>query len=297
VRLLNSVKDGDFQAPVALVEAKKTANMVFTRAVHLAKMINALRTGRVEKFIDMFHRSVGVSRSKRRSLVKKYQHERGRDPSGAASNLWLEATYGWTPFISEVRSATSVVLDLIEEDGAKLGRAYAKDSVDHATKVISDASDWRNTIHTLTDRTERAVWYWKPNEGYWPGRFGLLNPLEVVWELVPFSFVADWFLPIGDFLSTLDVPFRVSHVKGSYGSRQYTRVHVSSKIRPNIVLPSTSSYTGSGATSFYLLDIKRTSMVSIPKAHLSELLIDPSLGTKRMISGIALLRQQASRLR
>jgi hypothetical protein len=29
---------------------------------------------------------------------------------------------------------------------------------------------------------------------------GLLNPLQVAWELVPFSFVVDWILPIGSFL-------------------------------------------------------------------------------------------------
>lgn len=33
---------------------------------------------------------------------------------------------------------------------------------------------------------------------------GLTNPLEVTWELLPFSFVADWFLPIGDYVSILD---------------------------------------------------------------------------------------------
>lgn len=30
---------------------------------------------------------------------------------------------------------------------------------------------------------------------------GLLDPEVVAWELVPFSFVADWALPIGDYLS------------------------------------------------------------------------------------------------
>jgi hypothetical protein len=33
--------------------------------------------------------------------------------------------------------------------------------------------------------------------------FGLTNPLTVAWELVPFSFVADWFLPIGQALQDL----------------------------------------------------------------------------------------------
>jgi hypothetical protein len=32
------------------------------------------------------------------------------------------------------------------------------------------------------------------------GLSGLKDPLSVAWELLPYSFVADWFIPIGDFL-------------------------------------------------------------------------------------------------
>lgn len=35
-------------------------------------------------------------------------------------------------------------------------------------------------------------------------QLGLTNPAEVAWEVVPFSFVIDWFIPVGNFLSSLD---------------------------------------------------------------------------------------------
>lgn len=31
--------------------------------------------------------------------------------------------------------------------------------------------------------------------------FGLINPLEILWEVTPWSFVIDWFLPVGDWIS------------------------------------------------------------------------------------------------
>jgi len=34
-------------------------------------------------------------------------------------------------------------------------------------------------------------------------RWGLINPATVVWELVPFSFVVDWFAPVGNTLDAL----------------------------------------------------------------------------------------------
>lgn len=33
--------------------------------------------------------------------------------------------------------------------------------------------------------------------------FGLTNPMETAWELTPWSFVVDWFLPLGEYLSSL----------------------------------------------------------------------------------------------
>lgn len=34
-------------------------------------------------------------------------------------------------------------------------------------------------------------------------QMGLLNPLSVAWELTPFSFVVDWFIPIGTYVNSL----------------------------------------------------------------------------------------------
>lgn len=34
------------------------------------------------------------------------------------------------------------------------------------------------------------------------GDFGLLNPAAIAWEIVPFSFVVDWFYPVGSYLNS-----------------------------------------------------------------------------------------------
>lgn len=34
-------------------------------------------------------------------------------------------------------------------------------------------------------------------------QYGLNNPSLIAWELVPYSFVVDWFLPVGDYLERL----------------------------------------------------------------------------------------------
>jgi len=43
---------------------------------------------------------------------------------------------------------------------------------------------------------------------------GISNPLLLAWELVPYSFVVDWFLPVGNYLGTLDATLGVTFNQG-----------------------------------------------------------------------------------
>ena len=43
---------------------------------------------------------------------------------------------------------------------------------------------------------------------------GLVNPLEIAWERVPYSFVVDWLLPIGNWLSALSGSFGFTFIHG-----------------------------------------------------------------------------------
>lgn len=45
-------------------------------------------------------------------------------------------------------------------------------------------------------------------------QLGLTNPLSVAWELVPLSFVVDWFLPVGNYVQSLVPPQGVNYVSG-----------------------------------------------------------------------------------
>lgn len=44
---------------------------------------------------------------------------------------------------------------------------------------------------------------------------GITNPIEVAWELLSFSFVADWFLSVGDWCSALDATLPFTFIGGS----------------------------------------------------------------------------------
>ena len=52
---------------------------------------------------------------------------------------------------------------------------------------------------------------------------GLINPVELAWELLPYSFVVDWFLPIGPWISALTADVGFTFVTGGQ-SRKTTMV-------------------------------------------------------------------------
>lgn len=54
------------------------------------------------------------------------------------------------------------------------------------------------------------------------GQTGFTNPVNLTWELLPYSFVVDWFLPIGPYLETLSAWGGLVFVDGfqtDYGKR------------------------------------------------------------------------------
>jgi hypothetical protein len=47
---------------------------------------------------------------------------------------------------------------------------------------------------------------------------GLTNPLEIVWELLPYSFVLDWLVPVGRYLSVLDADMGLQFLDGYWST-------------------------------------------------------------------------------
>jgi len=63
---------------------------------------------------------------------------------------------------------------------------------------------------------------------YQLNRYGVANPLSLLWELTTLSFVVDWFTGIGDFLDSLTASFGLSYLWGyetRYVRGQFTVLH------------------------------------------------------------------------
>lgn len=139
-----------------------------------------------------------------------------RNGLSVASDGWLTYKYGWKPLFSDLVAFGQLALNFDEEYSAYLS-GVAKPKKERTTVRASSAC--RNVPFTgsgsiVEGSHTQAVtidWTIQPSaevltkSQYLRRRLGL-SPLDIAsaaWELVPYSFVVDWFLPIGSFLQDI----------------------------------------------------------------------------------------------
>lgn len=141
------------------------------------------------------------------------------------SDVWLEFSFGWKPLIQDIYSAVDHLQNPIKSIRPK-GTAW----MPHSGKTEQGSQkDWYNQGWTMQSILGRkfskqgcTVTISNPNQ-YLANRLGLVNPAEVAWELIPFSFVVDWFVNVGEFLSqgTDFLGLEVTNPWSVYGTTGY----------------------------------------------------------------------------
>lgn len=119
---------------------------------------------------------------------------------------------------------------------------------------------------------------------------GLINPASIAWDLVPYSFVFDWLLPIGDILRGYESELGLQFISGYISQR--TTANVTTTVTPY----DTGSFRGSGtSTTDETFRFTRTGLTSFPM---------PSMYIKKNwastwhgAEALALLSQTSPRLR
>jgi len=132
----------------------------------------------------------------------------------AVHGLWLEYSFGWLPLMADIASAKKALEHLFEREYVRkitgsaidqylLSQSYANaqnpDSAAYKCSVSTSDSvreqlqvRYYGACHIQTITTAKhqlAIWGFEPNEF-----------LPTVWELLPWSFLVDYFLSIGDML-------------------------------------------------------------------------------------------------
>lgn len=188
-RLVGQVRDHDFNLGTFLGEGRESIKMIADTAYKLASAARSLRKGNVAAAAKHLGVPLKKGSSGRRSLSLG-------DSEQALSNAWLELQYGWKPLLKDTQSAAEAMANLLNKP---MKRRFSSSGSARNSGTTLGGGLFLTKSESVTRKRYTVVL----REDYSPiASLGLLDPEVVTWELVPFSFVADWFLPIGTFLET-----------------------------------------------------------------------------------------------
>jgi hypothetical protein len=221
-KLLEKLKDSSVNLAQAYAEREETAKTIANTVTTLAKSYSALRRG---NFKDAAV-ALGLASKSSKRAGRKFVTEYKSNVTSGAANGWLALQYGWKPLLDDVHGAATALAkaNLAGENGNTVfatasGNAREKfDTRDKITYVIP--SDYSGSDVVTRSRTASIVVraqcrYARSSPPVSDlASLGITNPALLAWELIPYSFVVDWFLPVGNWLSSLDATVGLSFQSG-----------------------------------------------------------------------------------
>lgn len=137
-----------------------------------------------------------------------------------ASGLWLELTFGWRPLLVDVQRSMAVLSQEFPTERVKASAKTSYVARDPRGGAIGDVID---VALGVTARVSADVEITNPNL-LLANQLGVINPAAVAWDLVPFSFVVDWFVPVSRFINSWTADAGLNYKDPCYSLRH--RVHV-----------------------------------------------------------------------
>lgn len=272
---LEKLKDQKINLGVALAESRSTVGMVAGNAVRVFNAYRHIRKGRLSKALKAL------------SLDKKGHTFSSKNASGR----WLELQYGWLPLMSDIYGGYEQLNKGFREKDQLLNVRARRKGVVPFDPFLGSKGDTYFTYSAdsleMKYSAECKIWYKMSNDKLSKAAtMGLTNPLEIAWELVPFSFVVDWFLPIGDFLSNLDATNGLTFVAGYRSHVAFYESNVHTDLKEGAYITRGEKPRGGLSAKLF----QRTALASFPNPRLSYFK-NPLTSGKRVANAIALFTQ------
>lgn len=180
IRLVNKLKDkmrgSSFNMSVFLGEGHETLKLITQSALRLAEAGWYARKGHIKQAA----RVLASGDQSPKSTKKKLTGEN-----------WLQLQYGWLPLLSDMKEGAEQLAHILHYP--KLQK--------YSVRIVRRGAQTGPFFWGTADKCiskNLSVYVTEPESLV--RMSGLLDPEIVAWELVPFSFIADWVLPIGDYL-------------------------------------------------------------------------------------------------
>lgn len=204
------------------------------------------------------------------------------------ANRWLEFTFGWKPLVD---SLFGTINELATASLAPV-RISQRASNTTTTKVKSagDGIDFTDTT-SASSRVEFKFWFTPPSARVnQVARLSSLNPASIAWELMPYSFLVDYFINIGGALRDLETAvIYKSGFAGGYQTSTY-KVLVTRSVSGN-GKPDSNGFKQSGALTGTTITCGKVRDVLASYPFPGRPTVNVQLGASRLLNVAALLTQ------
>jgi hypothetical protein len=219
----------------------------------------------------------------------------------SVSENWLALQYGWKPLLSDIYGALESLATLMTEQDPIVirtvrGKAetisklkqklyFASGNVHTGWLEVTTYSTCKVGLRYTVDSQLKAFL----------SQTGFTTPINLAWEVLPYSFVVDWFIPIGPYLESMAAFDGLKFVDGfvTKATTQYTSsMHSYKGIFPWEVYPQwpylNTSWDFQARVFRQYVRIDRTKLWSFPGLTLPE--VKNPFSVIHALNGLALLR-------
>ncbi len=242
IRLNGKIKDS---ASLALMYAERRQSMDML-AARLRQMYYFAKELRRFNFRGALTTLTSSQEAEKYRLEAAYfsKKDRLKRSSKAFANNFLEFHFGWSALVNDIFTAVKVLQS--GPPPSLVRSSYTEDNKLRQYYTVNPYSHWQGT-HVFKTKVSAGCKIYVSNPNLWlANQLGIVNPATVMYDLVPFSFIANWFGTIEEFLSQWTEFWGLS-VTESW----YTESVRSSNVWQNGINPSSLTTTG-GNSRFHV---------------------------------------------
>lgn len=209
------------------------------------------------------------------------------------ARAWLSMQYLWKPAINDIYNVVDAVSGNLTRKGMKVW-ATGLHSEGFEPDLIG-ADGWNFKVPVTGSVNARVKYSARLRVNPWldiAAQLTSLDPLVILWEKVPYSFVVDWFYNVGGYLANLEAAARYNSAYiGGSGFKSYSHL-VSAGVSHYGTSTQTTPIYGNLNCRYTEKRLVRTILSGLPTPHPPSL--NMNLGSGTMLNAAALL---ASKLR
>lgn len=204
-----------------LAEAGESFAMIASRTASMLRFVRALKRGR---FGEAYDALVDNNRSfKQQARLRRHMGTK-RYAALPWSDALLEVSFGWVPLLDDIHSAVTI---LSQPPAPKPGRVKGRGHNEYSK--VNERIESTDYIEVFTQFVSQQV----EVGGYVSventnlallNTLGLVNPLSVAWDVIPLSYLVNWFVPVKQWLEGYSTfwGFSLSHMYVSHLRRGWS---------------------------------------------------------------------------